>query len=34
MLDLDKQNTDAMPSDGGFTAELRGPEESFGREIW
>lgn len=32
MLDLGKQNTDAMSSDGGFAAELRGPEESFDRE--
>lgn len=32
MLDLGKQNTDVISSDGGFTAELRGPEESFGRE--
>lgn len=31
MLDLGKQNTNAVPSDGGSAAELRDPQESFDR---
>lgn len=31
MLDLGKQNTHAVSSDGGFAAELKDPQKSFDR---